>query len=261
MASELLIQEQGAVATIAFDRPAARNALTLAMLQEMAAAFERFAVRDDLRVVVLRGAGELPFSAGYDMTALPSRELDREDARAIHAPVRAVADAIQRCPHAVLGAARGFVFGAALDLFAHCDLRLCADDTRFCMPPNRHGFLYPVEGMARLAAVVGATRAASMVLLGAPISAPEAQADGLVNNAVPAAQFESELQQLCAALAANAPLSMRASKQLLGAISRGEIQRSDDACYDRIAACLNSADVREAMAAFRDKRPPVFKGR
>lgn len=261
MDSELLIGESAAVATIAFQRPAARNALTLAMLEDMAAALERFASRPDLRVVVLRGAGELPFSAGYDITALPAHTLTSEDARAIHAPVRAVADAIERCPHPVVGAARGFVFGAAFDLFLHCDLRICSDDTRFCMPPNRHGFLYPAEGIQRLAAVAGLARAGFMLLTGSTVPAAEALADGIVQKQVPAAQFESELQELCATLAGNAPLSLRETKRMLQALGRGEAIAGDAEMYARIAACLNSGDVREAMVAFREKRRPVFRGR
>jgi enoyl-CoA hydratase/carnithine racemase len=260
MASELLIEESGAVASIAFHRPAARNALTLPMLEEMAAALQAFAGRTDLRVVVLRGAGELPFSAGYDMTQLPARTLTSEDARAIHAPVRAVANAIARCRHPVVGAAREFVFGAAFDIFLHCDLRICSDDTRFCMPPNRHGFLYPVEGVQRLAAVAGVARAGFMLLTGGTLTAAEAMADGIVQKEMAAARFEAELQALCATLAGNAPLSVSETKQILQALARGETVAGDAAMYERIAACLNSDDVREAKAAFREKRPPVFRG-
>ena len=260
MTSELLIEESGAVATIAFNRPAARNALSPAMLEEMASALESFADRTDLRVVVLRGAGELPFSAGYDMTELPSRTLGVEDARAIHAPVRAAADAIERCPQPVIGAAREFVFGAAFDLFLHCDLRICSDDTRFCMPPNRHGFLYPAQGLQRLAATAGLARAGFMLLTGNTVAASQAVTDGIVQMMVPAANFESELQSLCATVAGNAPLSLRETKTMLQALARGEIITADPAMYERIAACLNSADVQEAKAAFREKRRPVFRG-
>lgn len=261
MAGELLIEDSAPVATIALQRPAARNALTLAMLEDMVAALERFAARADLRVVVVRGAGELPFSAGYDMTALPRQALTAEDARAIHAPVRAVADAIARCPHPVVGAARGFVFGAAFDLFLHCDLRICSDDARFCMPPNRHGFLYPAEGIQRLAAVAGLARAGFLLLTGSAVTAAEALADGIVHQQVPAAQFESGLQQMCATLAGNAPLSVRETKRMLQSLARGEAIAADAQMYARIAACLNSEDVREAMAAFRAKRQPLFRGR
>ena len=254
MDDEFTVRVEGAVVTIAFRRPAARNALTLAMLEGMAQALRDFSARPELRVVLVRGEGELPFSAGYNLDELPARTLTADDAHAIHQPVRAVADAIRACPCTVIGAARRYVFGAALDLFAHCDLRVCADDTTFCMPPNRYGFLYPPEGMRRLAEVAGLAGAEDMLLTGQPVDAQRALAMGLVQRSYPLAGFEQQLAALCATVAANAPLSMRATKEMLrDRTGAGDI-------YERIAHCLNSEDAREAQLAFRARRPPVFRG-
>lgn len=262
MSDELVIDDSGPVAVISFNRPAARNALTLGMLTDLAEAVQRCAARTDLRAVVLRGAGEQPFSAGYNMDELPDHALTAEDARAIHAPVRAVADAIAECPHTVIGAARKFVFGAALDIFSHCDLRVCAEGTTFCMPPNRYGFLYPAEGMQRLASLVGLSRATEMLLLGENVPAADGAAWGLVHKVYAAEPFEAELKALCDVVAGNAPLSMRETKHELLRISRGVVPaESTDALYARMAVCLNSEDVREAMAAFREKRAPQFLGK
>ncbi len=263
MTGDLLVDENGPVAVISFNRPAARNALTLGMLNSLTDALRRCAVRTDLRAVVLRGAGELPFSAGYNIDELPGQTISAEDARKIHTPVRAVADAILKCPHPVIGAARRFIFGAALDIFCHCDLRVCARDTSFCMPPNRFGFLYPSQGMQRLADVIGATRATQMLLLGEPVPTQDAAAWGLVHKVFAGDSFEAELQAFVEVVAGNAPLSMRETKRALldaqrqrGAGSRA----SSDDMYARMAACLNSDDVREATAAFREKRKPRFIG-
>ena len=264
MTGDLVVDTRGPVATISFNRPAARNALTLAMLDGLAEALQVCAARTDLRAVVLRGAGELPFSAGYNIDELPGQSLVAEDARKIHAPVRAVADAILECPHPVIGAARKFIFGAALDIFCHCDLRLCADGTSFCMPPNRFGFLYPDQGMQRLADVIGVSRATQMLLLGEPVATGDAAAWGLVHKVFAVDSFETDLTAFCELVAGNAPLSMRATKRAMldaqrprGTGSSG----SPDGMYERIAASLNSDDVREAMAAFREKRKPKFSGR
>lgn len=256
MDAELIVRIEGPLGSISFQRPAARNALTLAMLEGMAAAFRDFADHPELRAVLIRGAGELPFSAGYNMDELPARMLTADDARAIHAPVRAVADAIRACPVTVIAAARRFVFGAALDLFTHCDLRVCADDTTFCMPPNRYGFLYPPEGMRRLAEVAGLAGAQDMLLTGQPVDAQRALAMGLVQRAYPVASFEQELAALGETVAANAPLSMRATKEML----QGDGSGSGADIYQRMADCLNSEDAREAQLAFRARRPPVFCG-
>ena len=264
MTSDLVVDESGPVAIVSFNRPAARNALTLGMLHSLADALQRCATRTDLRAVVLRGAGDMPFSAGYNIDELPGQTITTNDARKIHAPVRAVADAIVECPHPVIGAGRKFIFGAALDIFSHCDLRVCAQDTSFCMPPNRFGFLYPDEGMLRLADAIGASRATQMLLLGEPVSTGDAATWGLVHTVFAADSFEADLKALGEVVAGNAPLSMRETKRaLLDAQRRRSAasRESSDTMYARIAASLNSDDVREAMAAFREKRKPRFSGR
>jgi enoyl-CoA hydratase/carnithine racemase len=256
--AHLQLAFDGPVATIAFNRPQARNALTGAMLQGLVAALDECSAREDLRVVVLRGAGELAFSAGYNLDELPSHPLSAADASAIHAPVRRAAQAIVHCRHPVLAAARRFVIGAGLDLFSHADMRVCAEGTGFVMPPNKYGFIYPMEGLAALAQAAGAARAADMLLSAQPLSSEQALGCGLVHRVLKPEAFEAELAALAQTLAANAPLSMRATKQALRSLQA--LQSSDDAFYQRIAACLNSEDCREAMAAFKDKRTPVFTG-
>jgi enoyl-CoA hydratase/carnithine racemase len=250
---------EGPVATIAFDRAQARNALTTDMLHRLAAALSQCSARDDLRVVILRGAGELAFSAGYNLDELPAHPLSAADARAIHAPVRQAAQAIIDCRHPVLAAGRRFVIGAGLDLFSHCDMRVCAEGTTFVMPPNKYGFLYPMEGLASLARAAGPARACDMLLTGQALSAEQAQACGLIQRVFKSDAFETELSALAHALAANAPLSMRASKQALRTMQ--EPRPSSEAFYQDMADCLNSEDTREALAAFKEKRSPVFKGR
>ena len=130
----------------------------------------------------------------------------------------------------MIGAARRFIFGAALDLFCHCDLRVCAQDTNFCMPPNRFGFLYPSQGMQRLANVIGATRATQMLLLGEPVPTSDAAAWGLVHKVFAGDAFEAGLKALVDVVAGNAPLSMRQTKRSLRElhVDAGLQHRRDD---------------------------------
>jgi enoyl-CoA hydratase/carnithine racemase len=151
----------------------------------------------------------------------------------------------------VIGAARGFVYGGALDLFAHCDLRLCVQGCRFCMPPNRHGFLYPDAGLERLMQVTGLAAATDLLLTAESIDSARALAVGLVQRVSTAEAFESDLQSVCASIVRNAPLARLAGR---GAAAGAD----EDAMYDRIGRCLDSADCREALQAFRDKREPRF---
>lgn len=257
--NHLQVTLDGPVASIAFNRPQARNALTGNMLQALVLNLEECALRDDLRVIILRGAGELAFSAGYHLDELASDPFQADDARVLHAPVRQAAQAIVECRHLVLMAGRGFVIGAGLDLFSHGDMRICAEGTEFIMPPNKYGFLYPLEGIAGLVRAAGPARAADMLLSAQPLGSEQALACGLVHRVFRPETFEDDLHALAQSLAANAPLSMRASKQALRALQVEHV--SDKAFYQRIADCLNSQDSREAIRAFRQKRRPVFKGR
>lgn len=264
MIDELVIDESGPVATFSFNRPAARNSLTLAILSALEAGLRRCAARSDLRAVVLRGSGNQAFSAGYNVDQLPGQTMTIDDARLVHEPIRAVADAILACPHPVIGAAKKFVFGAALDIFCHCDLRVCSTDTTFCMPPNRFGFLYHKAGIRRLASVVGLPRATQMLLTGLTATTDDAAAWGLVHSIYAEDSFESELEALCKVVAANAPLSMRGTKRMLNeyaADADGADRTALDRMYAEIVACLNSADVREGRTAFAEKRPPRFQGK
>ena len=263
MTGDLVVDESGPIAIISFNRPTARNALTLDMLNSLVEALQRCAARTDLRAVVLRGAGDMPFSAGYSLDELPGQKLSALDAQKIHAPVRAVANAIAECPHPVIGAARKFIFGAALDIFCHCDLRLCAEETSFCMPPNRFGFLYPGEGMQGLVDVIGLSRATQMLLLGESVPSSDAATWGLVHKVFAADSFEADLKAFGEVVAGNAPLSMRETKRALRDAQRqrsGGTREPSGDMYARIAACQNSDDVREAMTAFREKRKPRFVG-
>lgn len=264
MTDELRFDVAGPVATLRFNRPAARNALTVEILVALAERLHQCAADNVLRIVVLRGTGEQPFSAGYNFDELPDRAISVDEARDLHAPVRAVADAILACPHPVIGAARKFVFGAALDIFSHCDLRVCAEGTTFCMPPNRFGFLYPDEGIHRLADIIGLSRVTEMLMLGSTVDTAWAKSWGLVHTAFPEQAFENDLTALCDVVATNAPLSLRGTKRALIGYRRNRQADSDSASaamYEAIAACLNSDDVREGRAAFREKRSARFQGR
>ena len=259
---ELIVEESGTTLTVSFNRPAARNALTLDMVRGITEALRSAAGRNDLRAVVLRGAGEQPFSAGFGIDQLPDHALTTEEVRALLRPVRDMCDAIRDCPHPVVGAARRFIFGAALDMFCHCDLRICAEGTTFTQPANRLGVLYPNEGLKRYVDVMGLARATEMMLMGAAVSTAEALACGLVQKVYAAPDFEAGLAAMTAQLAANAPLSTRMTKHALWNLRRDTGDAAvQDAMFERIAVTYNSEDMREALAAFREKRQPVFKGR
>lgn len=262
MADTLLVDATAPVATLAFNQPARQNALTGAMLTELAETLRTLSARGDIRAVILRGVGDSPFSSGFDLGELPERPVTPEEARAIHAPVRQAAEAILACRHPVVAAIRGFAYGAGLELAVHCDLRIAAEDARFSMPPARFGFLYPYEGIRRFVEVVGLSHATALFLLGETITATRAYEIGLVHRLLGAGAFEDELEGIVRILVENAPLAMRETKAVFNrACWEGSTPPEFlETMYARIAACLNSEDVREGRRAFLEKRRPVFRG-
>jgi len=247
----LRVETGGVIATIALDQPARRNALTPRLLAELSVTIRALSDRDDLRVVVLRGAGEAPFSSGYDLGTLPDRAISPDEARGIHAPIREAVGAILGCRHPVLAAVRGYAFGAALELVASCDLRLASEEARFAIPATRWGFLYPYEGIRSLVEVLGHAHATHLLLLGEPVSASRAYEIGLVHRVVPADRFEAELEALATAVTEGAPAAIRETKVLLQR-ARWDARPSAEfigEVYGRIAACLGGEDARDRRRA------------
>jgi enoyl-CoA hydratase/carnithine racemase len=250
----LRLDGNGPVATVGLDQPARRNALTPQLLAELGETIQALSDRDDLRVVVLRGAKDAPFSSGYDLGALPDRTISRDEARGIHAPIRAAAEAIRQCRHPVVAAVRGFAFGAALELVASCDIRLASGEARFSIPATRWGFLYPYEGIRSLIEVLGVSHATGLLLLGEAVSASRAYEMGLVHRVVPPDRFEAEVEAIATAVTEGAPLAIQETKALLQR-ARWDARPSEEFIndiYERIASCIGSQDSRDRRRRNKD---------
>jgi enoyl-CoA hydratase/carnithine racemase len=237
-----------AVRVVTIANEARRNALTPTLLTSLAAAF---AVTDDVRAVVLQGAGDT-FSAGFDL-----RAIDDERSRGVD-PIGAAADAISTCSVPVIAAVDGACFGGAVELLAACHVRMCAASTTFAVPAVRLGLVYPVGGLRRFRRVLG-TNAERVLLIGRPFGAPQAAAWGLIHDVIgPDRNVRDAASALALDLAAAAPLAVRGTLEALRAIDGGA--RSDVVEAHRVAA-LGSADLREGTRAANEKRPPKFEGR
>ena len=261
MGNELIRSLEGGIFTLALNRPKRHNALSPDLLAEIGLALDEAASRDDVRVVVLRGADAQPFSSGYDMGEIGTDPFTPARARELQQPIRAVARAMISLPKPVIGAAQRFVFGAALDVFAHCDLRVATTDTRFVLPPAKLGFSYPAEGLARMVDLVGASRVTEMALIAEPADASAMLQWGFLHRIWPVDRFEAELQQFAALLTTRAPLSLGALKRSITALAGGADESVISASYEDFARCLSSHDAREGKAAATEKRTPRFTGR
>ncbi len=256
----LLVDEPApGVARLTISNPERRGALDHAILD----AFARTVPRLDARCLMITGEGET-FSAGYDLGALPGDPLPSEADRLVAHPFAAALEAIENYPYPTLAAVNGHAIGGGLELALTCDLRLSAASASFRMPPARLGLVYSHTGIQKFLDAVGAPRTRELFLLGRRIDAPTAVAWGLVNALAAAEAFEQEAVAMAGELASGAPLAQRGNKRVIRELvaARGQLDPEvEREVLELRRACFSSADFREAVQAFAEKRSPRWQGR
>lgn len=246
-----------AVATL--NRPAQRNALTLAMYEGLASICSGIRPGGPVKVLIVTGAGEKAFGAGTDIAAF--RDVTtQEDALAYEAKMDRVLAAIEETPVPTIAAVAGACTGGGAAIAAVCDLRIATADMRFGFPIARTlGNCLSMTNLARLAALLGTARTKEILFTARLIAAEEARAIGLVSEVVvDHATLMARAETLAREIAAHAPLTLRATKEALRRL-RDPGLRGRDA--DLISMCYTSEDFREGIEAFLGKRPPDWCGR
>ena len=255
----LLSADHDTVRVLTVNRPDKLNALDLATLQALDAAFAAAAAEPAVRVVVLTGAGAKAFVAGADIAGMAT--LTAAAARDFSLAGQRMMRRIERMPKPVVAAVNGFALGGGLELAMACHLRIAADSARLGLPEVGLGLLPGFGGTQRLPRLVGRAAALELALTGKPVDAARALALGLVNRVVPAAELAAEAMAFAAALAGNAPLAMRA---ILDAVAvGGECAIDDGLEYEsaQFGLAFATDDAREGMQAFLERRKPEFAGR
>ena len=252
MSGRILLDVSGDIATITIDRPAKLNAIGLEMLAELE---ERITILDadrTVRAVIVTGAGERAFSVGADVnawSALPPIDMWRRWVREGHR----VFERLARLRQPTIAAINGFAFGGGLELVLAADIRIAAVHAELAMPETKIGTLPGWSGTRRLAATIGSARAKQMIFTGERIDAVTAERWGLVNEVVTNDELMNRAHQLAGAIGANAPITVQLAKAAID---------GDPAALESFAGALAActADGREGIAAFREKRPPRFTG-
>ena len=250
-------ERQGVVGTLIIDNQSRRNAMTSAMYAAVRGAVDELLADHGIRVVVLRGAGDLAFGAGSDISEFPSRRMGA-DAAAFDAVEHDAWEAVEQIPLPVIAAIHGPCMGGGIAMALHCDVRIAADDATFAVPPARLGLAYPTHALARLVELVGPSQAKLLLYSARVIDAHEALRIGLVQEVVPKDVLDDHVEKLSEEIARLAPLSHRATRLSVDAITRPQLAGAAAAAR---RACYDSADYREGVQAFLDKRHAVFEGR
>jgi enoyl-CoA hydratase len=251
---KILVHVAGAVGWITVNNPAKRNALSGEMFRGLAEAAADLEDADDVRVVVVRGAGEKAFISGADIGDLGSGVRGDQSTDPTEGP------RLLEISKPVIAMIHGYCIGGGLVVALRCDLRVCADDARFAVPAGRLGVGYPVDSLQQLTALIGPEQTSRLLFTGATIDASAAVRIGLVGEVVPKAELEHRVQDLAAGIATQAPLTLRATKLAVAATVRGSQVMDLAAARAATAACWASADFAEGRAAFADKRSPLFVG-
>jgi enoyl-CoA hydratase len=259
---ELLIERQGAVTTITFNRPDQRNALTLDMLEGVRRFFAEIGDDNVTRVVVLRGAGGKAFSAGSDFTDLRLIQDRGIVPSTADDPFDLALRALLACPLPVIALIEGFAVGGGCALAVGCDIRIAGESTRLGMPPAKLGLIYNEVELQPFVDLLGPGRTKLLFYSGRIFDAPTALSFGLVDEVVPDDQVVAHTYTLVGEIAANAPLSVRNTKRVLGHLTRRPL---DPAIRAEIGELVRqtqaSADFQEGQRAVAEKRRPRFEGR
>ena len=254
--AHVVLRTDAPVATIELAHPERLNALTLAMLGQIDAICAELAARTDVRVVVVRSSSARAFCAGADVNEWSVLGPEGMWQRWI-AEGHRVFDRLARLPMPTIASISGVAFGGGLELALACDLRLASPDARFALPETRIGVVPGWGGTARLAALIGAGRAKQMALTGEPVDAEEACRWGMINEVVDAAALPSRVQAVAMRIADGPRIAVQVTKQLID----GSLPRGPTAAIEALAAgfIAGTEDLREGVAAFREKRPPRFR--
>jgi len=258
----LLDRPAEAVARLTISNPDRRNALDHEILDAIAEAMPQLDRGIETRCVLITGAPPL-FSAGYDIAGIPEQSFERDAEALVAHPFHAAMEAIARHPWPTVAAINGHCLGGGLELAITCDLRICAAGAKLGMPPAKLGLIYGHTGLRKFLDVVGLARTKELFLTGRDLDAPRAEEIGLVNEVVADEEIEREAVGLAAAIAANAPLSMRGNKHAIDLLNASpELTEQQEAGLVALReSCFASEDFREGIRAFAEKRRPQWTGR
>jgi enoyl-CoA hydratase len=216
---------------------------------------------EEVRVVVLTGAGGKAFVSGADVSKFESERGTLDATRHYGATVEQAYAAIEQFPKPTIAMIRGYCIGGGVGLAVCCDLRICSDNSRFAVPAAKLGLGYGYAGLRRLIDVVGPAFAREIFFTARQFDADEARHMGLINRIVPEAELEAYVRTYAETIAGNAPLTVKAAKYIVGEAMKDESARNLGRCAELVEECFASNDFIEGRRAFMEKRKPAFTGR
>ena len=257
----VIAEKDGAIGWMVFNNPERRNALSLDMWQAMPVILDQFDQDPDIRVIVLKGAGDKAFISGADISQFEKQRSSAATIAEYYKIAEAATLRLQDIRKPTIAMIHGFCIGGGLGVALQCDLRIAAESARFAIPAARLGLGYRWGGVKKLVDLVGPAFAKEIFFTARQFSAGEALEMGLVNRVLPEAGLEDYVRHYASLIADNAPLTMEAVKGVVGELGKAGAQIDRAKCEAMVARCFDSQDYIEGRRAFMEKRKPVFAGK
>jgi len=255
---KLNVKREGRVGIIEFDNQRKFNAVNMEMWAGVKQAIDEFVADNEIRVVLLQGAGEKAFVSGADISQFGEKRNSAEAQAVYNAAVDSGYKSVLNCPKPTIAKIRGVCMGGGLGLAANCDIRFCSDDAKFRMPAARLGLGYGMDGIERFSAIIGPANTSDLFFSARIFGAADAQQMGFVSKVVPAIELEAFVHGYCGTVQENAPLTIAAAKRALMELRKPKGERDAALVAKMVDACFNSADYKEGRTAFMEKRTPDF---
>jgi enoyl-CoA hydratase/carnithine racemase len=259
MGGRIGVEKDGALGWIIFDHPERRNAVSEAMWQAVVPAARELDGDPAIRVILLRGAGDIAFVAGADISEFEKRRTG-DGAAAYERTTGEAFAAIGAISKPVIAMIHGFCVGGGMATALGADLRYAADDGVFAIPAARLGLGYHAGGIEALQALVGPSVAKEIFFTARRFGSDEAFRMGLLNGVFPKAELETLVREVAEQIAENAPLTVGSVKRIVRELAREPAKRDHGAINDSIQRCFDSDDYKEGVRAFMEKRRPGFRG-
>lgn len=257
MSDQILVDVHDNVATVSFNNPDSRNALSLAMYDALPDVLTSLDTDPAVRVIVLRGVGTTAFASGADISEFGTIRKDADSARAYNTKVAGAEHALEALHKPTIALIHGFCIGGGCGIALACDLRFADDRSRFGITPAKLGLVYSLESTRRLVNTVGPSRAKWILFSGEHIQAPEALSLGLIDELHTPEELDDRVTTFAGAIATRAQYSVRASKEIVRLIEDGQVHDDDHTTFLRNSS-FDTEDYAEGVRAFMEKRPARF---
>ena len=261
MASEkLIVKKADGIGWMSFNNPEKLNAISLEMWEAALEAMADFSADAAVRVMVVTGAGGKAFASGADISKFKDERQEAEAVAHYQATTQQAYSALQSMAIPTIAMIRGYCIGGGTAAAVCCDIRVCSENAKFGVPAAKLGLGYGLNRAQPLVDLIGPAFAKEMFFTGRTFDAREAEKMGLVNRVVTDEALEATIDEMAKTIAANAPLTVRCAKLVVGEALKDVAERDVAAAERAVAACFASNDYKEGQAAFMEKRRPRFTG-